>query len=202
MAAAVDTIVLAFLTTFLLVYFLLCSTLSGNVGQVWTPASYPEPSRELDHCGRFGLASQICDPDALVSLKGANIVENILGDIKLPAAPYAQAPCDGLPNGRQGYEVGCSCAPVTGSLRGRCHQPADSTQAGRCVQVRMALMRQMSQPGYTLEEAAASFAAQLFHQWGMASAPCGTGILLLLCSGTHQVRRGAKICCPDLAVYS
>ncbi|KAK9797370.1 hypothetical protein WJX73_005978 [Symbiochloris irregularis] len=77
-------------------------------------------------------------------------------DIVRPVPPYAAAPCDGLPAGRQGFQVG------------------------------VALMRKMELQGQTPEAAAAKLADQLYQQWGVGDASCGNGALLLLSIDDRQ----------------
>jgi hypothetical protein len=42
----------------------------------WTPGTYPNPMVDPDACGRPGVQrSFICDPDNLLTARGANILE-------------------------------------------------------------------------------------------------------------------------------
>lgn len=47
----------------LLLSFLPALALAGP----WKPAEFPNPKRDLDLCGRGGVASNICDPDLVLS---------------------------------------------------------------------------------------------------------------------------------------
>jgi uncharacterized membrane protein YgcG len=56
------------------------------------------------------------------------------------------------------------------------------------LQVAVALMKNMEvQPGHTAEDTAATFAADLFENWGIGSKHCSNGVLLLLSTGDRQV---------------
>jgi hypothetical protein len=69
----------------------------------WAPDSFPDPKRDVNLCGRKGKASNICDPDGVISYEAANRVEGVIKDIWAGVDPFVRAPC--ADKGLQGYQV-------------------------------------------------------------------------------------------------
>eukprot|EP00884_Botryococcus_braunii_P012507 jgi/Botrbrau1/21257/Bobra.39_2s0049.2 len=132
---------------------------SGTLSGVWTPDSFPNPTVDTEKCGRKGVRSWICDPDGVLSYNSANIVEGTLREIAAAAEPFSSSGCSSIsPDAVKGYQVA------------------------------VALMKNMEgHPGDTAEYTAATFAADLFENWGIGSKDCSNGVLLLLSTGDRQI---------------
>ena len=71
----------------------------------WTPASFPNPKKDVAACGR-GVPSNICDPDALLTKAEADRVEGVVKDIRGGVDPFKRRKCgDDL----EGYMVRIWC---------------------------------------------------------------------------------------------
>ena len=91
----------------------------------WTPGTYPNPDLDPASCGRpKGMArSWVCDPDGILSVESANVVEGVIKKILAGEKPYVKAPCGDA--GMQGFQV-CAwplrcCAPQPLPLDVVCH---------------------------------------------------------------------------------
>lgn len=71
----------------------------------WEAIDFPNPYSESQACGRGDVKSWICDPDGILSVREANVVEGMLKDIALARDPYPKSECgtDDIP----GFQV-CS----------------------------------------------------------------------------------------------
>jgi uncharacterized membrane protein YgcG len=124
----------------------------------WDTDTYPNPKRDLTLCGRRGRPSNLCDPDGLLSIAAAARVEGVILDIAVRVAPYAAAPCAGADGAPRGYAVA------------------------------VALMRKLHvREGEAPAGAARRVAAALHAAWGVGSAACDDGVLILLAADQRQV---------------
>jgi uncharacterized membrane protein YgcG len=48
----------------------------------WTPINFPNPRIDLELCGRRGVESRVCDPNALISYESANKIEELIKTIQ------------------------------------------------------------------------------------------------------------------------
>lgn len=69
----------------------------------WDASRFPNPTVDLDACGRHGVKSWVCDPDKVLSYEGANVIEGVLKDIEAGSDPYVKMPCGTM--GNQGFQV-------------------------------------------------------------------------------------------------
>lgn len=58
----------------------------------WTPASFPNPKKDVAACGR-GVPSNICDPDGLLTKAEADRVEGVVKDIREGVDPFKRRKC-------------------------------------------------------------------------------------------------------------
>lgn len=71
----------------------------------WTPSTYPNPQRDVNLCGRNGLKSSICDPENILSVEAANMVDGLINEIAQGKPPYSKAQCGD--DGSKGFQVSC-----------------------------------------------------------------------------------------------
>lgn len=69
----------------------------------WTPSTYPNPQKDVDMCGRNGVKSSICDPEGILSVEAANMVDGLINEIAEGKTPYGKMECPG--DGVQGFKV-------------------------------------------------------------------------------------------------
>lgn len=84
--------------------FLVCTHASP-----WSPGEYPNPFSSAKECGREGVKSSwVCDPDGVVSLESANILEGIILQIARGEAPYGtvESTINCVSETSPGYQVG------------------------------------------------------------------------------------------------
>ncbi|KAF8071290.1 hypothetical protein HT031_001373 [Scenedesmus sp. PABB004] len=121
----------------------------------WTPATFPDPQRDVDACGRGGVRSNICDPEMILDARAQNMVDGLINEIAEAEPPYKAAPCG---DKREGFHVA------------------------------VAVMHHMDHRRYADKGAAAQgFARALHDAWGVGSAACQNGALILLAIGDRQV---------------
>lgn len=77
----------------------------------WAPATFPNPYSDVSRCGRAGLPSRICDPDSVLTLESANVVEGIIKSIEAAKLPFAPSPCPAAAEG--GYQVRARMLPFS-----------------------------------------------------------------------------------------
>jgi Modulator of levamisole receptor-1 len=78
----------------------------SSVSTSWIPDTYPNPTIDLDKCGRKGVRSWICDPDGVLSYISANVVEGTLIEIAAAVDPFASSGCKKVsPAGVKGYQA-------------------------------------------------------------------------------------------------
>jgi uncharacterized membrane protein YgcG len=125
----------------------------------WDGDTYPNPKRDFTLCGRRGRPSNLCDPDGLLpTFAAAARVEGVILDVGAAAPPYAAAPCAGTDGAPRGYAVA------------------------------VALMRKLRvREGEAPAAAARRVAAALHAAWGVGSAACDDGVLILLAADQRQV---------------
>ena len=85
------------------VVFLLLLVCSVNAVK-WGPSDFPDPKRDVNLCGRGGRSSNICDPDQILTEKGANRIEGVIKDIQDGIEPYIRVKCAN--EGVIGFQVG------------------------------------------------------------------------------------------------
>lgn len=61
------------------VFLALCS--QGSSAQRWSQEEFPNPTKDLEACGRRGKVSWVCDPDNVLSYETSNKVEELLYSI-------------------------------------------------------------------------------------------------------------------------
>lgn len=93
------------------VALLLLGTATAVQGAQWGPENYPDPKRDTQLCGRKGKQSNICDPDGILSYKGANRIEGIIKDIYDGVDPYVRVPC--ADQGVAGFQVSSRVWKIT-----------------------------------------------------------------------------------------
>lgn len=98
MRATTGVCVFGGITAFLLIT---CSAVERP--SAWDADTFPDPKRDVNLCGRKGKKSNICDPDGVLTLAGANRIEGVLKDVWEGADPYVRAPCGSA--GVIGYQV-------------------------------------------------------------------------------------------------
>lgn len=78
-----------------------CSVAATSEG--WTPSTFPNPNKDAKGCGRGDVASSwVCDPDGVIPVESANVVEGLIQRISDGATPYVRAVCGSR---RQGFQV-------------------------------------------------------------------------------------------------
>lgn len=82
----------------------------------WTPSTYPNPQKDVNLCGRNGVKSSICDPENILSIEAANMVDGLINEIAEGKPPYHRAQCGD--DASQGFQVSCPSAACTGSCTG------------------------------------------------------------------------------------
>lgn len=139
--------------------------------RAWTPATYPNPQKDLDACGRRGVPSRVCDPDGVLTLEGANMVEGAIQKIETGEEPYARMRCGEL--GLRGYQVAVAVMQKMDTKK----QHGDAAAAAQ------------------------AFAKQLHDSWGVGHAECHNGVLLLVSVSDRQIYistgAGAKHALPQ-----
>lgn len=84
----------------------------------WRPDTYPNPTVDLQKCGRRGLQSWICDPDGVLSYRSANVVEGTLKEIAAAEDPFSSSGCKRIsPAAVKGYQVRRSLRKGSNSMR-------------------------------------------------------------------------------------
>ena len=157
----------------------------------WGPDSFPDPKRDVNLCGRKGKSSNICDPDGILSIEGADRVEGIIKDIWEGVDPYRKAPC-----GDQAI-VGFQASPHSVATLFRFSDFYASLYIRTFYlspysvffpQVAVAVMRNMYiKTGESPGDAAHRIAKALHAKWGVGLAACDNGVLLLLAVDDRQV---------------
>lgn len=64
--------------TFLVVFVAFCVLQEGKATREWHKEDFPNPTRDVEVCGRKGKVSWICDPEKILSYKAANKIEELL----------------------------------------------------------------------------------------------------------------------------
>lgn len=59
----------------------------------WAASDFPNPQTDSQACGRGDVKSWVCDPDGVLSVQEANVVEGMLKDIALAQKPYPKSQC-------------------------------------------------------------------------------------------------------------
>lgn len=72
----------------------------------WRPDTYPNPTVDLNKCGRRGVQSWICDPDGVLTYRSANVVEGTFKEIAAAEDPFSSSGCKRVsPAAVKGYQV-------------------------------------------------------------------------------------------------
>jgi hypothetical protein len=79
----------------------------------WRPDAFPDPRKDTISCGREGVKSSICDPENILALESANMVDGLINEIAEGKAPFKKAQCDDV--GMQGFAV-CSVDAATSCM--------------------------------------------------------------------------------------
>ena len=152
----------------------LCSLASA--ASPWTPQAYPNPTKDLQSCGRHGKPSWICDPDHILSEYSADVVEGTIKDILQARDPYRRSPCPNLPVEAPGYQVSSNWFA--------CSTASTRAQALCVLQVAVALVKSMKlQRGNDEAEQAAAFAKSIHQKWGVGASSCDNGLVLVSVKG-------------------
>jgi hypothetical protein len=80
---------------------------AAHASSPFSPDAFPNPKVDLQACGRDGVASNICDPDLLLSARSKDYVEGLIKSIWSGEPPFTTADCAGKP---AGYQVRSSAA--------------------------------------------------------------------------------------------
>ena len=174
-----------------LALLVLCSVAAAAAP--WTPQAYPNPTKDLQSCGRNGKASWICDPDHVLTEYSADVVEGTIQDILQARDPYSRSPCPNLPPDAPGYQVGFASAVQAYT----CTYPhACCCSSKVCMpQVAVALVNSMKlQRGRDEAEQAAAFAKAIHQKWGVGASSCDNGLVLFLSKADRQVRAVLQFC--------
>ena len=184
------------------VLLLLAALPAALLAAPYTPAAFPDPKRDVQACGRDGVASNVCDPDLLLSPKAKDYIDGVTKAIWEGETPYSKAECAGR---LEGYQVSrrrrsrrtlppasaenLLLPPVrTGAQPGPHSGGSPARVPGLAVQVAVAVMRKMEVPAAaTPAEAAHDFAKALHERWGVGDAACNNGVLFLLSLEDRQV---------------
>ncbi len=90
---------------------------SSSVSSIWNPANFPNPTVDIEKCGRKGVRSWICDPDGVLSYNSANVVEGTLREIAAAADPFSSSGCSRIsPDAVKGYQASRSARLLTSSF--------------------------------------------------------------------------------------
>lgn len=161
-----------------------CSTLAAGAHheQGWLAASFPNPTRNAVACGRSN-SSKLCDPDGVLTAKGATAIEAVLTAIHRAGEVPHRAASSAAP--KLAYPVAaCGEGPPRG------------------FEVAVAVVRHAGGTG-PRETRVAALAKGLHDAWGVGDA-CGSGLLLLLSLEDRQafVSTGAsaRLAAPDAAL--
>lgn len=73
----------------------------------WTPSTYPNPQKDVSLCGRNGVKSSICDPENILSIEAANMVDGLINEIAEGKAPFQTSVCGDV--GPQGFQARWHC---------------------------------------------------------------------------------------------
>lgn len=93
----------------LLPLLVLLPLLASCAAETWTPSTFPNPSKDVERCGRRGVASWVCDPDGIMPYQSANVVEGVIKKIAEGADPYIQDACGAE---FEGYQASLSPACI------------------------------------------------------------------------------------------
>eukprot|EP00899_Mesostigma_viride_P024644 jgi/Mesvir1/5364/Mv15447-RA.1 len=163
----------------------------------WQIGHFPDPNRDVDRCGRHGQKSWICDPDGLLSIDAANVVESIIQDVAYGAYPFTRKACgpDGV---MRGYQIGVALMNKISVKPKASHSPVKGhgsweTQVAPPV------------PGDAdLRVMAQKFAMATFNSWGVGDPECNNGVLLLVSRQDRVVYiatgRGASTSLPESSI--
>ncbi|KAF6250917.1 TLP18.3, Psb32 and MOLO-1 founding proteins of phosphatase-domain-containing protein [Scenedesmus sp. NREL 46B-D3] len=80
-----------------------CAVAQAKPFRKWSPATYPNPQKDVYDCGRDGRKSSVCDPDNILSKESANMVEGLINEIAEATPPFRSAECGSL--GQKGFQV-------------------------------------------------------------------------------------------------
>jgi uncharacterized membrane protein YgcG len=82
---------------------LIAAVAASDKHQRWTPSTYPNPQRDVNLCGRNGVKSSICDPENILSVEAANMVDGLINEIAEGKPPYRKAQCGD--DGTKGFQI-------------------------------------------------------------------------------------------------
>lgn len=126
--------------------------------------------------------------DAVLSYDAANLLEGTIALIERGEAPYGVAPCGSQ---AQGFQVRGRAPQGGGGGRMQHVSSLSTVPPGphrAMLQVAVAVMQRLQVgPTQSAAGAAAAFARTLHRDWGVGSATCDNGVLLLLATRDRQV---------------
>ena len=105
-----------FLVTFAAFYFLQ----EGQATRGWYKEDFPDPTIDVETCGRRGKVSWICDPENILSYGAADKIEELLYSIVKNTA----SGCSYYHNGKPGFQIGVA---VLNQMSGIPGEPVEET---------------------------------------------------------------------------
>ena len=105
-----------FLVTFAAFYFLQ----EGQATRGWYKEDFPDPTIDVETCGRRGKVSWICDPENILSYGAADKIEELLYSI----VKNTDSGCSYYDNGKPGFQIGVA---VLNQMSGIPGEPVEET---------------------------------------------------------------------------
>ena len=105
-----------FLVTFAAFYFLQ----EGQATRGWYKEDFPDPTIDVETCGRRGKVSWICDPENILSYGAADKIEELLYSI----VKNTDSGCSYHHNGKPGFQIGVA---VLNQMSGIPGEPVEET---------------------------------------------------------------------------
>ena len=105
-----------FLVTFAAFYFLQ----EGQATRGWYKEDFPDPTIDVETCGRRGKVSWICDPENILSYGAADKIEELLYSI----VKNTDSGCSYYHNGKPGFQIGVA---VLNQMSGIPGEPVEET---------------------------------------------------------------------------
>lgn len=100
------------------------SLLTSGVAGSWSSNELPNPQNDADDiCGRKGIKSSICDPDAYLSKADADKIEGLINFVNKGENGFKQYPCEGGHSGPQiAVAIIDAMSPATGDKNRRAYR--------------------------------------------------------------------------------
>ena len=105
-----------FLVTFAAFYFLQ----EGQATRGWYKEDFPDPTIDVETCGRRGKVSWICDPENILSYGAADKIEELLYSV----VKNTDSGCSYYDNGKPGFQIGVA---VLNQMSGIPGEPVEET---------------------------------------------------------------------------